>query len=96
MLVVKAVSEWQETLAQRYNINRNKVINNAVIIGLIEKNVERIDEVLDDLDRNTKNIKEEDLLEFMNIFNENEKEFVQQNFSTGGDMIFSVSQLNHF
>ncbi|MFT4327708.1 MAG: ribonuclease D [Wolbachia pipientis] len=80
MLVVKAVSEWQETLAQRYNINRNKVINNAVIIGLIEKNVERIDEVLDDLERNTKNIKEEDLLEFMNIFNENEKEFVQQNY----------------
>ncbi|WP_108783972.1 ribonuclease D [Wolbachia endosymbiont of Bemisia tabaci] len=78
MLVVKAVSEWQETLAQRYNINRNKVINNAVIIGLIEKNVERIDEVLDDLERNTKNIKDEDLLELIDIFNENEKEFVQR------------------
>nr|WP_253308865.1 ribonuclease D [Rickettsia endosymbiont of Ceutorhynchus assimilis] len=90
MLVVKAVSEWQETLAQRYNINRNKVINNAVIIGLIEKNVERIDEVLDDLDRNTKNIKEEDLLEFMNIFNENEKEFVQQNYTLSDNYDKSV------
>ncbi|MFT4314564.1 MAG: ribonuclease D [Wolbachia pipientis] len=90
MLVVKAVSEWQETLAQRYNINRNKVINNAVIIGLIEKNVERIDEVLDDLERNTKNIKEEDLLEFMNIFNENEKEFVQQNYTLSDNYDKSV------
>ncbi|MGX9892125.1 ribonuclease D [Wolbachia endosymbiont of Protocalliphora sialia] len=90
MLAVKAVSEWQETLAQRYNINRNKVINNAVIIGLIEKNVERIDEVLDDLERNTKNIKEEDLLEFMNIFNENEKEFVQQNYTLSDNYDKSV------
>ncbi|WP_264730659.1 ribonuclease D [Wolbachia endosymbiont (group B) of Episyrphus balteatus] len=90
MLVIKAVSEWQETLAQRYNINRNKVINNAVIIGLIEKNVERIDEVLDDLERNTKNIKEEDLLEFMNIFNENEKEFVQQNYTLSDNYDKSV------
>ncbi|WGJ61752.1 ribonuclease D [Wolbachia endosymbiont of Frankliniella intonsa] len=90
MLVVKAVSEWQETLAQRYNINRNKVINNAVIIGLIEKNVESIDEVLDDLERNTKNIKEEDLLEFMNIFNENEKEFVQQNYTLSDNYDKSV------
>jgi len=79
MLTVKAVSEWQETLAQRYNINRNKVVNNTVITGLIEKNVEHIDDILDDLKRNTKNIKEEDLLEFIDIFNENEKEFVQQN-----------------
>lgn len=79
MLTVKAVSEWQETLAQRYNINRNKVVNNAVITGLIEKNVEHIDDILDDLKKNTKNIKEEDLLEFIDIFNENEKEFVQQN-----------------
>lgn len=90
MLVVKAVSEWQETLAQRYNINRNKIINNAVIIGLIEKNVERIDEVLDDLERNTKNIKEEDLLEFMNIFNENEKKFVQQNYTLSDNYDKSV------
>ncbi|RDD34619.1 Ribonuclease D [Wolbachia endosymbiont of Cylisticus convexus] len=90
MLVVKAVSEWQETLAQRYNINRNKVINNAVIIGLIEKNVERIDEILDDLKRNTKNIKEEDLLEFMNIFDENEKEFVQQNYTLSDNYDKSV------
>ncbi|OJH30961.1 Ribonuclease D [Wolbachia endosymbiont of Armadillidium vulgare] len=90
MLVVKAVSEWQETLAQRYNINRNKVINNAVIIGLIEKNVERIDEVLDDLKRNTKNIKEEDLLEFIDIFNENEKEFVQQNYTLSDNYDKSV------
>lgn len=90
MLVVKAVSEWQETLAQRYNINRNKVINNAVIIGLIEKNVERIDEVLDDLKRNAKNIKEEDLLEFIDIFNENEKEFVQQNYTLSDNYDKSV------
>ncbi|MGL9758409.1 MAG: ribonuclease D [Wolbachia sp.] len=79
MLVVKAVSEWQETLAQRYNINRNKVINNAVIISLIEKNVGRIDEILDDLKENAENIKDEDLLEFINIFNENEKNWIQQN-----------------
>lgn len=77
MLTVKAVSEWQETLAQRYNINRNKIINNAVIVGLIERNVERVDEILDELKRKTKNIKEEDLLEFINIFNDNEKDCVQ-------------------
>lgn len=78
ILTVKAVSEWQETLAQRYNINRNKIINNAAIIGLIEKNVEHIDEILDDLKENAKNIKDEDLLEFINIFNENEKNWIQQ------------------
>ncbi|WP_353281914.1 ribonuclease D [Wolbachia endosymbiont (group B) of Horisme vitalbata] len=90
MLVVKAVSEWQETLAQRYNINRNKVVNNAVITGLIEKNVEHIDDILDDLKRNTKNIKEEDLLEFIDIFNENEKEFVQQNYTLSDNYDKSV------
>ncbi|WP_353288169.1 ribonuclease D [Wolbachia endosymbiont (group B) of Gerris lacustris] len=90
MLTVKAVSEWQETLAQRYNINRNKVVNNAVITGLIEKNVEHIDDILDDLKRNTKNIKEEDLLEFIDIFNENEKEFVQQNYTLSDNYDKSV------
>ncbi len=79
VLTVKAVSEWQETLAQRYNMNRNKVINNAVIAGFIEKNVEHVDEILDDLKRNAKNIKDADLLEFVNIFNENEKNWMQQN-----------------
>lgn len=90
MLTVKAVSEWQETLAQRYNINRNKVVNNAVITGLIEKNVEHIDDILDDLKRNTKNIKEENLLEFIDIFNENEKEFVQQNYTLSDNYDKSV------
>ncbi|MGL9758424.1 MAG: ribonuclease D [Wolbachia sp.] len=90
ILVVKAVSEWQETLAQRYNMNRNKVINNAIIIGFIEKNVERIDEVLDDLKRNTKNIKDADLLEFIDIFNENEKEFVQQHYTLSDNYDKSV------
>ncbi|MDM8335310.1 ribonuclease D [Wolbachia pipientis] len=80
ILTVKAVSEWQETLAQRYNMNRNKIINNAVIIDFIENNVGRVDEILDDLKRNAKNIKEEDLLEFIDIFNENEKDFMQQNY----------------
>ncbi|QOD38870.1 ribonuclease D [Candidatus Wolbachia massiliensis] len=80
VLTVKAVSEWQETLAQRYNMNRNKVVNNAVIASFIERNVEHVDEILDDLKRNTKNIKDEDLLEFVDIFNENEKSFVQQNY----------------
>ncbi|WP_395463619.1 ribonuclease D [Wolbachia endosymbiont of Cantharis cryptica] len=81
ILTVKAVSEWQETLAQRYNMNRNKVINNAVVADFIEKNVEHVDEILDDLKRNAKNIKDEDLLEFIDIFNENEKDFVQQNYT---------------
>ncbi|MGL9725559.1 MAG: ribonuclease D [Wolbachia sp.] len=81
MLIIKSVSEWQETLAQRYNMNRNKVINNAVIAGFIEKNVECIDEILEDLKKNAKNIKEDDLLEFIEIFNENKKEFVQQNYT---------------
>ncbi|QKX01205.1 ribonuclease D [Wolbachia endosymbiont of Dipetalonema caudispina] len=80
ILIIKAVSEWQETLAQRYNINRNKVINNSIIAGFIERNVERIDEILDDLRRNAKNIKEEDLLEFLDILNENERDFMQQNY----------------
>ncbi|QKX02618.1 ribonuclease D [Wolbachia endosymbiont of Dirofilaria (Dirofilaria) immitis] len=81
ILTVKAVSEWQETLAQRYNRNRNRVINNSIISGFIERNVERIDEILDDLKENAKNIKEEDLLEFVDIFNENEKNFMQQNYT---------------
>ncbi len=81
ILTVKAVSEWQETLAQRYNVNRNKIINNAVIAGFIEKNVERVDEILEDLRKNMKNIKEEDLLEFIDIFNENEKDFMQQDYT---------------
>lgn len=79
ILTVKAVSEWQETLAQRYNMNRNKIINNAVIADFIEKNVEHVDEILDDLKRNAKNIKDADLLEFVNIFNENERNWMQQN-----------------
>ncbi|MDX5518780.1 MAG: ribonuclease D, partial [Wolbachia endosymbiont of Andrena agilissima] len=79
ILTVKAVSEWQETLAQRYNMNRNKIINNAVIAGFIEKNIEHVDEILDDLKRNAKNIKDADLLEFVNIFNENEGNWMQQN-----------------
>ncbi|VVC42760.1 Ribonuclease H-like domain,3'-5' exonuclease domain,HRDC-like [Cinara cedri] len=77
MLTVKAISEWQETLAQRYNVDRNKIVNNAVIIDLIERRVERVDEILDELKKKTKNIKEEDLLEFINIFNDNEKDCVQ-------------------
>ncbi|OWZ25583.1 ribonuclease D [Wolbachia endosymbiont of Wuchereria bancrofti] len=80
MVIIKAVSEWQETLAQRYNINRNKIVNNAVVAGFIEKNVEHVDEILDDLRKNTKNIREEDLLEFIDVFNENEKNFVQQDY----------------
>lgn len=79
ILTVKAVSEWQETLAQRYNVNRNKVINNSIIAGFIERNIERVDDILDDLKKNAKNIKEEDLLEFIDIFSENEKDFMQQN-----------------
>ncbi|MGL9717210.1 MAG: ribonuclease D [Wolbachia sp.] len=90
ILTVKAVSEWQETLAQRYNTNRNKVINNAIIAGFIEKNVERVDEILDDLRRNTKNIKEEDLLEFIDIFNENEKNFTQQDYTPSNSYDRSV------
>lgn len=79
ILTVKAVSKWQETLTQRFNMNRNKMINNAVIADFIEKNVEHVDEILDDLKRNTKNIKDADLLEFVNIFNENERNWMQQN-----------------
>ncbi|WCR58993.1 MAG: Ribonuclease D [Wolbachia endosymbiont of Ctenocephalides felis wCfeF] len=90
ILTVKAVSEWQETLAQRYNVNRNKVINNAVIAGFIEKNVERVDEILEDLRKNTKNIKEEDLLEFIDIFNENEKDFMQQDYTPSSSYDRSV------
>ncbi|NSM56912.1 ribonuclease D [Wolbachia endosymbiont of Atemnus politus] len=90
ILTVKAVSEWQETLAQRYNINRNKIINNAVIAGFIEKNVEHVDEILDDLKRNTKNIKEEDLLEFIDIFNENEKDFTQQPSNSYDRSVFDI------
>lgn len=90
ILTVKAVSEWQETLAQRYNVNRNKVINNAVIAGFIEKNVERVDEILEDLRMNTKNIKEEDLLEFIDIFNENEKDFMQQDYTPSSSYDRSV------
>ncbi|WP_168463989.1 ribonuclease D [Wolbachia endosymbiont of Ctenocephalides felis wCfeT] len=77
-VTIKAVTEWQETLAQRCNMNRNKVVNNSIITRLIEKNVKRVDEVLDILKKNTKNIKEEDLLEFIDIFNENERNLVQQ------------------
>ncbi|MCA4774206.1 ribonuclease D [Wolbachia endosymbiont of Mansonella perstans] len=90
ILTVKAVSEWQETLAQRYNVNRNKIINNAVIAGFIEKNVERVDEILEDLRKNTKNIKEEDLLEFIDIFNENEKDFMQQDYTLSSSYDRSV------
>lgn len=84
MLTVKAVSEWQETLAQRYNVNRNRIINNSVINSLIEKDLEHVDEILDEIKENTKNLKtkilkEEDLLEFVNIFNENEKNSAQHN-----------------
>ncbi|WCR53126.1 MAG: Ribonuclease D [Wolbachia endosymbiont of Ctenocephalides orientis wCori] len=78
LLTVKAVTEWQETLAQRYNINRNKVVNNAVISELISKNIDSMDEILDELKKGTKNIKEEDLSEFINIFNENEKNLEQK------------------
>ncbi|MGL9718348.1 MAG: ribonuclease D [Wolbachia sp.] len=90
ILTVKAVSEWQEILAQRYNVNRNKIINNAVIAGFIEKNVERVDEILEDLRKNTKNIKEEDLLEFIDIFNENEKDFMQQDYTPSSSYDRSV------
>ncbi|NUX01621.1 ribonuclease D [Wolbachia endosymbiont of Madathamugadia hiepei] len=90
ILTVKAVSEWQETLAQRYNVNRNKIVNNAVIAGFIEKNVERVDEILEDLRKNTKNIKEEDLLEFIDIFNENEKDFMQQDYTPSSSYDRSV------
>ncbi|MDN5248124.1 MAG: ribonuclease D [Wolbachia endosymbiont of Tyrophagus putrescentiae] len=78
ILIVKAVSEWQETLAQRYNLNRNKVVNNAIINYLIEQNLERIDEVLDVLKQKAKNVTEEDLLEFMDIFN-NTQDDAEQN-----------------
>ncbi len=81
-LTVKAVSEWQETLAQRYNMNRNKIINNSIIAGFIERNVERVDEILENLKKNVKNVKEKDLLEFVDIFNENEKDFIQQNYTS--------------
>ncbi|WCR57587.1 ribonuclease D [Wolbachia endosymbiont of Ctenocephalides felis wCfeJ] len=90
ILTVKAVSEWQETLAQRYNMNRNKVINNSIIVDFLEKNVECVDEILDDLRRNAKNIKEEDLLEFIDIFNENEKDFTQQNYAPSNNYDRSV------
>ncbi|MDG7055949.1 MAG: ribonuclease D [Wolbachia endosymbiont of Meromenopon meropis] len=80
ILTVKAVSEWQEILAQRYNVNRNKIIGNSVIAGFLEKNMERVDEILEDLRKNTNNIREEDLLEFIDIFNENEKDFMRQDY----------------
>ncbi|WFW29999.1 MAG: ribonuclease D [Wolbachia endosymbiont of Menacanthus eurysternus] len=79
MLTIKAVSEWQEIIAQRYNVNRSKIIDNAVITKFIENNIECVDEILEDLRKNTKNIKEEDLLEFIDIFNENEKDLTQHN-----------------
>lgn len=77
LLTVKALTEWQETLAQRYNINRNKVVSNALIYELISKNIKCMDEILDELKRGIKNVKEEDLLEFIDIFNENEKNLEQ-------------------
>ncbi|MDD9331433.1 MAG: ribonuclease D [Wolbachia sp.] len=84
ILTVNALSEWQETLAQRYNVNRNRIIDSSVISGLIEKNVVDVDEILDDLEKNMRSVnmrdkKEECLLEFMSILNKNKKIFTQQN-----------------
>lgn len=78
LLTIKAVTEWQETLAQRYNISRNKVVNNAVISELISKSIDSMDEILDALKKGIKNVKEEDLLEFISIFHENEKNLEQK------------------
>ncbi len=90
MLTIKAVCEWQETLAQRYNMNRNKVINNSVITNLIEKNVENLSEILDDIKENTRNIKDEDLLELINIFDANEKKWIQPMPSSYDKSVFDI------
>ncbi|APR98366.1 ribonuclease D [Wolbachia endosymbiont of Folsomia candida] len=90
MLTIKAVCEWQETLAQRYNMNRNKVINNSVITQLIEKNVEHVSEILDYIKENTRNIKDEDLLELINIFDENEKNWTQLTPNNYDKSVFDI------
>ncbi|WP_253299835.1 ribonuclease D [Wolbachia endosymbiont of Chironomus riparius] len=78
-VAIKVISEWRETLAQRYNVNRNKIINHALIDDLIKKKLDRVDEILDYLKENIKNLKDEDLLEFIEIFNKNEKIYSQDN-----------------
>ncbi len=78
-ITIKAIVEWREMIAQKYNINRNMIINNAIINNLVDNPLDRVDEVLDFLKQNTRNIKSNDLLEFINIFNENDQELVQYN-----------------
>ncbi len=78
-ITIKAIVEWREVIAQKYNINRNMVINNAVINNLVDYPLDYVDEVLDFLKQNTRNIKDKDLLEFINIFNENDRELTQYN-----------------
>ncbi|WP_333023062.1 ribonuclease D [Wolbachia endosymbiont of Pentidionis agamae] len=71
MFLIKTISEWQETLAQNYNVNRNRIINDSVVKILSEKRVDYADEMLCSLKKYAKTIQEEDLLEYINIFNSN-------------------------
>ncbi|UWI82977.1 ribonuclease D [Wolbachia endosymbiont of Howardula sp.] len=71
-LLIKSVIEWQETLAQRYNINRNKIINHAILRGFIEHKIENINNIIHDIKKTSHNIKDKDLLELVKIFNHNE------------------------
>lgn len=76
-LTAKTITEWREILAQRYNINRNKIISNITIDSLMKKDLKNLDEILDHLRISTKNVKEENLLEFVDIFSYNEENGIQ-------------------
>ncbi|OEY86551.1 ribonuclease D [Wolbachia pipientis] len=78
-MAIKAIVEWREILAQRYNINRNMIINNIVVNSLIDRSLERVDEILEYLKNNARNVNSEDLLEFIDIFYEHEQNISQYN-----------------
>ncbi len=72
--MIKSISEWQEILAKRYNINRNHIINSSKIVSMAEECLAHSNVIKDCIKKYTKkSVTEEDLLEFIKILDKNKK-----------------------
>lgn len=69
---IKAICQWREILAQRYNINRDCIINSAKIVSIAEKCLVHSMVIKDCIEKYVKEVlTEKDFLEFIKILEEN-------------------------
>lgn len=70
--VIKAICQWREVLAQRYNINRDYIINGTKIVSIAKKYPMHNIIIKDHVEKYAKEVLTEmDFLEFIKILEEN-------------------------